>query len=234
LCRSNIDKHFIQDDFVITLNNANLRRVNAIKFVGLSFTDSLSFEPQTNDVCNKLSSSCALICRLRDNFNLNALLMVYYAHVQSHLSYGCIFWGTDKSANRVFILQKRIIRVIAKVPYTQHCKPFFIKFGILTFPCLLVIEACCFVLSHKELFSFNNDFHNYQTRSSSAIVTNKTNFRIAKFNPLCICRKSYNWALPVINKYKSNSLIKKILVFHLKQLPCCSIDEVFDINTNSW
>ncbi|KAJ8909787.1 hypothetical protein NQ315_011197 [Exocentrus adspersus] len=52
----------------------------------------------------------------------------------SHLSYNIVIWGRAASVNRVFILQKRIIRLIFGIPPRQSCRDCFIRNKILTLP----------------------------------------------------------------------------------------------------
>ena len=45
----------------------------------------------------------------------------------------------------VFILQKRAIRTIFKIPSDQTCKRLFQDFNILTFPCIYILETLLFM-----------------------------------------------------------------------------------------
>ncbi|PSN56959.1 hypothetical protein C0J52_10849 [Blattella germanica] len=63
-------------------------------------------------------------------------MKIYFAHVYSHISYGILFWGNHPSASRIFILQKRAVRLICGVSSKYHCKPLLADLGILTLPSL--------------------------------------------------------------------------------------------------
>jgi hypothetical protein len=40
------------------------------------------------------------------------LKLIYFAHVQSIMKCGIIFWGSSTHAKKVFILQKKIIKIM--------------------------------------------------------------------------------------------------------------------------
>ncbi|PSN57239.1 hypothetical protein C0J52_05007 [Blattella germanica] len=89
--------------------------------------NGVSYEQQ--DCCNRHKGS------------FESLLTVYYGHVYPHLNYGILLWGNHSSAKSLFILQKRAIRVIHGAPPRTHCKPLFIKLGILTLPSMYVLAS---------------------------------------------------------------------------------------------
>ena len=70
----------------------------------------------------------------------------FFAFFQSHISYGILLWGHTSHVHRILILQKKAIRLLNKVDFLEHCKPLFVKDGILTvynmyiFQCLLRVK----------------------------------------------------------------------------------------------
>jgi hypothetical protein len=49
------------------------------------------------------------------------LRSVYYAHVFSHIKSNVVFWGFSAHANRIFVLQKRAVRIMYNVRATHSC-----------------------------------------------------------------------------------------------------------------
>nr|CAH7763963.1 unnamed protein product [Callosobruchus chinensis] len=49
--------------------------------------------------------------------NLNQIINAYYAIIQSHLSYNVVLWGASPSVERVFVAQKRALRLIFGLTY---------------------------------------------------------------------------------------------------------------------
>jgi hypothetical protein len=58
--------------------------------------------------------------------------LIYFAHVQSIMRYGIIFWGSFTHAKKVFILQKKIIRIMMNTKPRDSCKEIFKKLEIMT------------------------------------------------------------------------------------------------------
>jgi hypothetical protein len=223
------------DNFNLSLNNVPLQRCETTRQLGLSLHANGSWLSQINDVTKKLSSCCYLIKTLSKSVYCETLKTLYYANFQSIMSYGIIFWGFDPAADKVFKVQKRAVRMICTAQPGSHCKPFFIKTGILTFYCLLVIEAVCFTVRNIDLFAFLHDRHNYNTRKKDQLIVKRPNFVFdQKRNPSNFCIKCYNWAHPVIKKYKHVRIIRKKLQLNLANNPCYNIDEVFQLNISVW
>jgi hypothetical protein len=69
---------------------------------------------------------------------------IYYAYFQSRLKYGIIFWGSVKDSLKIFIIQKKVMRLIAGVNKRVSCKGIFSEYEILTLPSLYIMEVLCF------------------------------------------------------------------------------------------
>jgi hypothetical protein len=57
---------------------------------------------------------------------------MYFAHVHTIMSCGVIFYGNFSYANKVFILQKKIIRIITNAGPRKSCRENFRDMQILT------------------------------------------------------------------------------------------------------
>jgi hypothetical protein len=62
---------------------------------------------------------------------IDTLKLVYFAYFHSIMSYVVIFWGNSTDSKRVFIIQKKIIRIMAGVKSRVSCRELFKKFNIL-------------------------------------------------------------------------------------------------------
>ena len=106
------------------------------------------------------------------------LLNLYFALFQSHLSYGLLAWGTASrtSIEKLFLLQKKIVRIISGESYTAHTGPIFKKLEILNLWDLYDHSFAKFMFDfhHNNLpdvfsdyFVRTNEIHNYNTRAHS-------------------------------------------------------------------
>jgi hypothetical protein len=89
------------------------------------------------------------------------LKIIYYSHFHSIISYGIIFWGHSAPSTRVFRLQKRIIRIMTGSRSRESCRKLFTSLKILPFPSLHIFSFLWFVIKNRELFTTNNETHNF-------------------------------------------------------------------------
>jgi hypothetical protein len=94
---------------------------------------------------------------------INDLKTVYYAYYHSLTKYGIIYWGNASGSNKVFILQKKIIRIMTGASPRQTCWRLFRKLNILPIPCVCV---CIYIYTHARMMFVINNLKKFQTNSS--------------------------------------------------------------------
>ncbi|XP_047004828.1 uncharacterized protein LOC124623080 [Schistocerca americana] len=136
------------------------------KFLGIYIDDRLSWNQQIDHVCGKITSSLYLLRRLVQYLDIEALKIAYFGLVYLHLSYGIVLWGGYSQYNikRVFVLQKRVIRTMAKVRPRTSCKNLFIKFNIMTIYAVYMFQSILLVKKDKRVTNRNMEIHDYNTR----------------------------------------------------------------------
>ena len=97
--------------------------------------------------------------------SLNTLQKIYFAYLHSILNYGIIFWGNSMESRKVFLAQKRIIRIMTWSKTRASCKPLFKSMGILTLTSQYIMSLMKFVLQNEERYTFNTEVHNINTRN---------------------------------------------------------------------
>jgi hypothetical protein len=80
------------------------------------------------------------------------------------MSYGIIFWVNSTDSKRVFIIQKKIIRIIAGVKRRVSCRHLFRKFNILPLASEFLLSLLSFIVGNMEKFQTNSNIHNINTR----------------------------------------------------------------------
>jgi len=55
----------------------------------------------------KMSAASYALRLVKYTLSTESLKLIYYAHVQSTMNYGVIFWGNSPSAKKVFKLQRK-------------------------------------------------------------------------------------------------------------------------------
>ena len=117
----------------------------------------------------------------------NAKRSLYCALILPYLQYCNICWGNTFKTHldRIFKLQKRILRIIAQTHYLAHTQPLFKKFKLLNINQLNNYHTGSFIYRYlhehesipaslQSLFILNNQIHNHHTRSANKIHLPKT------------------------------------------------------------
>ena len=105
-----------------------------IKCLGLTTDDTLCWKQHTEQALNKLCTACYALRNIKHIVPTDTLRVIYFAYIHSIISYCIIFWGSSSCANkvRVFILQKKIIRIITNTRPWDCCREGFKSMEILT------------------------------------------------------------------------------------------------------
>lgn len=126
--------------------------VDSIKFLGVTVDKSLTWKEHAVTLCSKLTGSSYALFKLSQIVDVSTILKAYHALVASTLRYGVIFWGNCTERETIFKYQKRCIRAMFGLKPIDSCRPFFVKFNILTFPSIYILEAAAFVKQNPGLF----------------------------------------------------------------------------------
>jgi hypothetical protein len=147
-----------------TLNIYGIEEVTHTKFLGLEIDDVLSWDVHIDTVVSKLSTVCYMIRSIRPFMTLASLVNVYYSLFHSVLTYGIIFWGQATSTRKLFIIQKRAVRLMTGYGYRHSCRNLFRRLGILPLKSQYIYSVLLFVSKNWNLFTANSVAHNLQTR----------------------------------------------------------------------
>ena len=188
-CRSNLlimnaDKTVIvkfslqscaQTSYKINLN-LELKSQKFTKFLGLYLNSTLDWSEQIDNICTKINKSYFALSRMKKILDLKSLIDLYYSLVYSHLIYNIALWGGASSVSRVFISQKKCVRLIFNLKGIESCRPTFISNKILTVPSIYILKTLLYVKENLEIYPTNNTFHNYSTRAGHllSVVAHKT------------------------------------------------------------
>jgi len=208
-----------QKNFVtpITLDSEFITKANHVKFLGLTINDSMSWKTHIDAILPKLSSACFAIRSVKLYVSLLTLKAIYYAYFHTIMSYGVIFWGQSPDSLKVFLLQKRVIRIMMGCGGRDSCRRLFVELGILTLPSQYIFCLLLFVVKNKKLFSSIKDLHSIDTRQQSNLYLPSAHLKKYQLGPYYMGIKLFN-TLPPFLKYESQnpvrfrSLLKKFLL----------------------
>jgi hypothetical protein len=153
-------------DYVLNLNYQGnyVKSSSHTKFLGLIIDDSLSWKAHIDHIMSRLNTACFVIRTIQAIMSTETLRMVYFAYVQSILSFGIILGGNQPYSEKIFKLQKRVVGIITHSRTRDSCRELFKRLEILLLYSQYVFSLSIFVVKNKHLFTTNNQIHNVHTQ----------------------------------------------------------------------
>lgn len=211
-------------------NNAKLEQVSEFTLLGLSIDTHINWKSHIQKIRGKLSKFSYALREIKKTTNLQTALVTYYAYAQAWLSYGVMLWGNSTDSQTIFILQKKLIRIITNIEQTDSCKPHFRKHLILTLPCLYILELCKFVRKHPDFYTTCEETQTKYTfrHNKNKINIPQSRLKMHSTSPLVMSIKMYN-KLPndIREVTKTNIFINKLKQF-LESKSYYSVKEFLD------
>ena len=169
----------------ILLNNSALERVSEFKFLGVIIDESLLWNQHIKKVCSKLSSTCGVLARLKNELPTESLRTIYLSLFMPHIMYGAVCWYSDGNSNvkRVKILQKKAIRHVCNAKYNSHADPLFKECNTLKANDINTVLYCKLLYRYhhgkvseyiKSSIHINRDLHRHNTRQAGNIHRSHT------------------------------------------------------------
>ena len=114
----------------------------------------------------------------KSNCPQNVLVSLYHSLFHSHMCYGICLYGlaNEQYTSKIFLLQKRAIRLISNAAFTAHTKPLFDELKILNFDKTITFQFSLLMWEqdHGDLpqcflgyLKKNSDVHDHCTRSTT-------------------------------------------------------------------
>ena len=131
-------------------------------------------------VKNKISKGIGIIYKARSVLSKTSLVSLYYSYVYPYLTYCIEAWGCAMQTHLhpLFLLQKKIIRLITFSPYLVHTGPIFLNLQLLPLEKIffsrvgLVMFKCSNNMLPNvisNLYIKNNEIHSHFTTISARV-----------------------------------------------------------------
>jgi hypothetical protein len=114
-----------------------------------------------------MCTACYALRNIKHTVTADIIRVIYFAHIHSIISYGVIFWGSSSYANKVFILQKKIIRIITNTRPRDSCREVFKSMEIMTLYSQYIYSLVLNTANNKHLFDTNNEIYKYKSRNNN-------------------------------------------------------------------
>jgi hypothetical protein len=176
-----------------TYNNIEIEVVDKCTLLGIVIDKHICWKPHVQNMRNKISKFVYALRQIKKTTDLKTALQVYYSYAYNWLSYGAILWANSTDAPSLFILQKKLIRILANIKQTDSCKDYFKQYNILTLPCIDILEICKFVRNHPEFYTKREDvLKNRIMRYKGKLMLPSSRLKLHSSGPLVMSIKNYN------------------------------------------
>lgn len=117
----------------LKINKIEIERVSNIKFLGVNIDEKLSWKLHVNYLKSKIAKTIGVLCKIKHSVNQKSLQLLYNTLILPYYNYCSEIWGTSPKSTLqpIFLLQKKVIRIINGVDYYAPTNPLFIKLNIL-------------------------------------------------------------------------------------------------------
>lgn len=209
-------------DLNITIDGKKIETVKSAKFLGIHFDDHLNWKTHIDVLENKLSSFCFALRCLSKITTKKATLQAYFAFFQSRVTYGLAMWGGCTDIKRIFILQKRCVRILENLGSNRiSCRESFVKLRMHTVTALYIIELCKIVKRYPSKFPLRPE-----GISSRLNEKNKFNLDVPTSRTVTYDRTTKMAAIKFFNKLpddikrlNGNIFFNKLSIYLLKICP---------------
>ena len=209
----------------LKLNGKRFYPTNSVKYLGINIDENLNWKQQISNIAIKLNRANGILSKLRHFIDRKTLKSIYHAIFEPHLYYSSLVWAQNSnSIKRLFVLQKKSLRIIYFLNHNAHTSPLFRELNILKLPDKITLENCFFINKYfnkclpiifKNWFILSSPFHTYNICWSNlgCIVVAPHNTKIYGRNSINI---SGVYACNYLQKLNENNLFYQISANKLK------------------
>ena len=136
----------------IQIENTTIERTESINLLGILIHKSIDWKYHIANIHSKISRSVGVLSKLKCFLPSKILINIYNAIILPHLNYCNEIWGKTYNVHidKLFILQKRAIRLISKSDYRCPSLPLFIKQKILPIRELIKLNISIFMFKYHQ------------------------------------------------------------------------------------
>ena len=119
------------DTSIVCMNGMQLERTDCFKYLGVILDSNITWTQHISYIKNKVSKGIGIMYKARQYLDKKALLNIYYSYIYPYFIYCIEVWGNASHCHLhpLFLLQKKIIRIMTFSPYLAHTETLFINGG---------------------------------------------------------------------------------------------------------
>ena len=163
-----------------------------------------------------------MLYKVREFVNTRVLKLIYYAIFYCHLNYANTVWGQNKnSINRLFLLEKKALRIISFECRNAHSNPLFYRHDkIIIENGLFISKSINFNLPSifNNWFTFSSDSHRYKTSCSLKGFLKVNIANTKKYGRGALINSAISSWNDIQKYFSSNKILHDAPTFKLKSL----------------
>lgn len=111
----------------LTIHQTTIERLNTVKYLGLQLDHKLTFDEHINELARYVSSVIGIMYKVRSFLPRHIMHSIYNSLIHSKLMYMISIYGNGKKTaiDRLFVLQKRALKIIYNLPQEFSTKRLF-------------------------------------------------------------------------------------------------------------
>ena len=132
---------------IIHIDNNPIEQVKSTEFIGVIINENVTWTDYLNILISKVSKGIGVIRRLSRIMPADVLRSLYVSLIHPYFEYCNIAWDSCRSSllNKLFICQKKAIRLITCSKWNSHTSPLFKSNNILKVFDLPVLQVGSFM-----------------------------------------------------------------------------------------
>ena len=142
-----------------------LTLAKSVTYIGIETDRTLSWNNQIEVLAKNLSRTNRILSKLKYYIPMETLTSIYYSLLQSYILYGSTIscYASQKNMMKIFILEKRCMRLITFSKFQVHTTPIFKNFKILKLQDIFKFNTLMLIyLYYKdELYTIKNQSYFY-------------------------------------------------------------------------
>ena len=219
-------KNKLIDDIEVKIHDVPIQRVYTAKFLGVQIDSKLTWKMHIEYTCKKLSKCVGILCKARKKLYKSTLISLYYSFAYPYFIYCNHVWGTNYPSclERIYLIQKKLIRIITCSPFRAHTGPLYFANKILNvydindyiigsfmYECLYGTIPEIF----RNYFQRNADVHDHNLRNANDLYVPYGRLDIRKFSIKIAGANLWNSLPSFVKNSQSIHIFKKNMRHYL-------------------
>lgn len=220
----------------LTLNRAktqeilfdlSCRSAYSVNYLGFLVDESFSWTPHCEALHLRISSVLCMLRRASACVSKGVMRTLYFGCFQSRIRYGIVLWGNSSAAARIFLDQKKAIRILAGVDAFAPCRPLFKELRVLTLYGLYILDLLTFTYENLEEFSSGLLKHHHATRGREEIQPERCRLVASQRGNLTHMGSKLFNHLPASTRALTRTAFRSTVKRHLLDNPCYTVEDFF-------